>query len=70
MEKLGVILQYFYVLYNKNILEYANIVVTEPNSRICYTEDHSIEELLNQKILLNKKRHFFKSLKKPKVVLL
>ena len=29
-------------LYNKNILEYANIVVTEANSWIHYTEDHSI----------------------------
>ena len=28
-------------LYNKNILEYDNIVVTEANSRIRYIEDHS-----------------------------
>ena len=28
-------------LYNKNILEYANIVVTGSNFRILYTEDHS-----------------------------
>ena len=28
-------------LYNKNTLEYPNIVITESNPRIRYTEDHS-----------------------------
>ena len=31
----------FMHLYDKYILEYSDIVVTESNSRIRYTEDHS-----------------------------
>ena len=34
-------------LYNKNILEYANIVVTEANSKIRYIEDHSNDHKLS-----------------------
>ena len=40
-KKLGACLQNFYDFYNKNIIEYAQIVVTHVNSRILDIMGHS-----------------------------
>ena len=50
----------FMYLYNKNILEYAEIVVTVPKFAIHYNEGHS--NTVNEMIVMCKKRRFFSTI--------